>query len=300
LHAIPSSGARTAVVFGEVLVDVYPDEEVVAGALLHVAAHLVALGWTTHFVTRIGDDPEGARVRSVLAQHRLDGDFLEIDPELPTGRVTVHTHEGENRFTIHRPAAWDAIDGRAPLPEHAVFCYGTLAARSQVTRSALQRYLSSTRAPIKALDMNLRPPDCEPAVLGTALRPATLLKLNEEELTQAGRILGIASDPSSYFGAAPSLQWLCVTQGSRGAALYDRAGRSWSLAAAEVEVTDTVGAGDAFMAGLVDALARGQRPDEALAAANNCAVSVLRKRGGLPDVPRVRDAVQRPATIEEG
>jgi fructokinase len=276
----------TAIVFGEVLIDVYHNEEVVAGALLHVASHLAALGWKTHFVTRIGADSDGARIRAVLARYNLDGDFVEVDPELPTGRVTVSTEDGENRFTIHRPAAWDAIECAASPPPHDVFCYGTLAARDERTRATLRRLLSSSGARLKALDMNLRPPDVDADVLRLALEGASVLKLNEEELDQAARILGLRPFPGSYFEAAPGLEWLCVTRGPKGASLHDRSGGTWTIAGAEVEVVDTVGAGDAFMAGLVDALAGDAPPRAALAAATDCAVSVLTARGGLPGAER--------------
>jgi fructokinase len=284
VSSTPDRSARgTAVVFGEVLIDVYPDAEVVAGAPLHVAAHLAGLGWITHFVTRIGNDRDGARVRLLLAEQGLDGAHVEVDPELPTGRVTVRPGDGENQFTIHRPAAWDAIEAAADPPDHELFCYGTLAARSATTRTTLARLLAAGPARIRALDINLRPPDVEADVLRLALQGATVLKLNEEEVSEAARILGLDADPESYFGAWPGIEWLCVTRGPKGASLHDRAGGTWTVPGPGVAVVDTVGAGDAFTAGLVDGLARARPPHEALAAANACASSVLTKRGGLPD-----------------
>jgi len=59
----------------------------------------------------------------------------------------------------------------------------------------------------------------------------------------------------------------------------------FSIEGPQVEVVDTVGAGDAFIAGLVDALARGRDEASALEAAGAAAASTLATSGGLPPAP---------------
>jgi fructokinase len=270
------------VVFGEALIDVFPDHEVVAGAPLHVAVHLAARGWITWLVTRIGDDPAGERIRDVLERYRVDASLIEVDGALPTGKVTVEISGHDHGFVVHRPAAWDAIAGPARLEAHDAFCYGTLAGRDDRSRRTLERLLSMSNAPLRVLDMNLRPPDVNPEVLEIGLAAATVLKVNSEELAAAAEILGLAAEPESYFDAAPALQWLCVTRGEHGANLYCMSGEEWAIRGPSAEVVDAVGAGDAFTAGLVDALARGGGGYEALEAAQEAATSVLATRGGLP------------------
>jgi fructokinase len=110
-----------------------------------------------------------------------------------------------------------------------------------------------------------------------------VLKANDEELEAAAEILGFPAAPASYFDAAPALQWLCVTRGEQGAELYGTSGEYWRIGGASLDVVDTVGAGDAFTAGLIDALARGSGGPEALKAAYAVGASVLAQRGGLPD-----------------
>lgn len=270
------------VVFGEALIDVFPDHEVVAGAPLHVAVHLAARGWITWLVTRIGDDPAGERIRDVLERYRVDASLIEVDGALPTGKVTVEISGHDHGFVVHRPAAWDAIAGPAHLDAHDAFCYGTLAGRDDRSRRTLERLLSMSNAPLRVLDMNLRPPDINPEVLEIGLAAATVLKVNSEELAAAAEILGLAAEPESYFDAAPALQWLCVTRGEHGANLYCMSGEEWAIRGPSADVVDAVGAGDAFTAGLVDALARGGGGYEALEAAQEAAASVLATRGGLP------------------
>ncbi len=276
---------RSAVIFGEALIDVYPDNRVVAGAPLHVAAHLAARGWHTHFVTRLGADSEGDRIRSTLERQQVDLSLVETDTTFPTGEVTITFDGPEHSFVIHRPAAWDAIEGPDELPAHDVFCYGSLAGRDARSRAALKRLLEVSDAPLKAFDVNLRPPDVLPEVLAMGLRRATLLKLSGEEFHEVARLLGMAPEPAAYFEAGPELRWLCVTLGAEGARLALRAGPELSVGGPEVDVVDTVGAGDVFTAGLVQALARGAPEEEALEAARDAAGAVLAQQGGLPPPP---------------
>lgn len=278
---------RSAVVFGEALIDVYPDNRVVAGAPLHVAAHLAARGWHTRFVTRLGADPDGDRIRSTLERQGVDLSLVETDTALPTGEVTITFEGTEHSFVIHRPAAWDAIEGPGELPSHDVICYGSLAGRDARSRATLVRLLDLSDAPLKAFDVNLRPPDVLPDVLAMGLRRATLLKLSGEEFDEVARVLGMTAEPAAYFAAGPELRWLCITLGADGARLVRRDGAELSVAGPEVDVVDTVGAGDVFTAGLVGALAGGAPEREALEAARAAAGAVLVQQGGLPPPPAV-------------
>jgi fructokinase len=273
------------VVFGEALIDIFPDQEVVAGAPLHVAVHLAARGWITSLVTRLGDDAAGARIRDVLERYGIDASGIEVDSALPTGAVTVELSGDSHSFVIHRPAAWDAIAGPDRLEPHEAFCYGTLAGRDERSRRTLERLLGISSAPLRVFDVNFRPPDIDRDVLEVGLRAATVLKLNSGELDAAAQILGIPTAPESFFDVAPALHWLCVTRGAQGANLYRRSGENWAIQAAFVDVVDTVGAGDAFTAGLIDALASGSGGHAALAEAQKAAAAVLTRRGGLPAPP---------------
>ncbi|MDQ3866395.1 MAG: PfkB family carbohydrate kinase [Actinomycetota bacterium] len=276
------AGAPRAVVFGEALVDVFPDQEVVAGAPLHVAVHLAARGWLAWLVTRIGNDAAGARIRDLLERFGVETSLIEVDPALPTGRATVEIAGDDHGFVIHRPAAWDAIAGPARLPPHDALAYGTLAARDERSRSTLERLLATSSAPLRVFDVNVRPPDVSREVLELGLGVATVLKVNGGELEVVAALLDFAPVPESYFAVAPSLEWLCITRGEEGAELYARLGETWAIERISLDVVDTVGAGDAFTAGLLDALVHGYGGEQVLWAAQAAAASVLTCRGGLP------------------
>jgi fructokinase len=147
----------------------------------------------------------------------------------------------------------------------------------------MRTLLSQSRA-LCALDVNLRPRNKVDDALRVGLERARLVKMNGEELAGAAAILHIRPKPSAFFALAPELRWICVTRGADGAELHDSSGRAWSVPGEDVEVADTVGAGDAFFAGLIDGLAKGRDEDDSLIAAQARAVAVVTRRGGLPPV----------------
>jgi len=275
---------RTAVCFGEALIDCFPDRRVVAGAPLHVAVHLARLGWRASLATRVGDDEDGRRIHGTLERFGVDTALVETDPLLATGTVRIELGGGDGpRFGIGRPAAWDAIVGPAQLPEADAFVYGTLAARDPRSAATLRRLLAEPFRGLRVLDVNLRPPDYSEESVRMTLEAADVLKLNGEELEAVAGLLGFEPRPADYFSFAPRLRWLCVTLGEQGARLHARDGGAWTVAAPETAtVVDTVGAGDAFTAGLVDGLARGAEPEDVFEAARTLAGEAVGHRGGLP------------------
>jgi fructokinase len=271
-----------AIVFGEALIDEYPDRRVVAGSPLHVAAHLAALDWESYLVTRLGRDTDGEWILETLDHHRVSSDFVEIDDELPTGTVEVMlAPDGSHDFTIRGPAAWDAIAGPESLPEHDVFVFSGLAARDPRSAAALWRLLGESLAPLRVFDVTMRPPDFVPGAIERGLARSTLLKVNDDEARVLGEVVGMA-DPTGWLAANPLLRWVCVTHGADGADLYAADGEHASIPGVRVPVVDTVGAGDTFNAGLIDALARGDSSEMALAKAQALAARTLGQRGGLP------------------
>lgn len=273
----------SALVFGEALIDVFPDREVVAGAPLHVAVHLADLGWGAAVVSRIGDDDRGRLVHDTLQERGVDVSHLEVDSSLPTGTVDVELHDdGSHSFTIHRPVAWDAIEGLGAAPQTDVLYFGSLALRDERSLRALER-MEAGFAGLRVVDINLRPPDDRSEVVRFAATRADVLKLSDEELPAVAEALGTEADAIALTAAGP--EWVCLTRGADGASLHRRDGGAWEGDGAEVDAVDTVGAGDAFCAGLVDGLVRGLDPVDVLEHAQGLATAVVRQRGGMPPAP---------------
>jgi fructokinase len=233
--------------------------------------------------TRIGADPDGARIRTTLEEYEVDAILVQEDETTPTGTVHIDLpEEGEHTFTIREPAAWDHIEPVDLLPAHDVFHYGSLAARHPISAGTLWQALDASPAPLRIFDVNLRPPFDDLAKVQRGLEYATLVKMNADEFERICHALGAAEDPSELFRRYDQLTYVCVTRGGDGAELHTRDGGSERIIPEPLEPVDTVGAGDAFVAGLAIALATGEAPRRALQRADEVARSVLTVRGGLP------------------
>ncbi|MBN2113682.1 MAG: carbohydrate kinase [Acidimicrobiia bacterium] len=271
---------RRALACGEALIDEFPGRRVVAGAPLHVAAHLASMGWEAGVVARVGDDADGRAIRERLERAGVGASLLEVDPVLPTGTVAITLDpEGSPTFDIRRPAAWDALEGPAVIPPHGVFYFGSPALRDPRCRNAVARLL--TAGAIRLVDANLRPPDYDAACVRFCVTHADVFNLSSGELPEVTALLGVAADPRALFAFGP--QWICITRGAAGAELHHRDGRAWEVPGEPAEVVDTVGAGDAFLAGLADGLLHTGDGAEALRRAQRAATAIVRQRGGFPE-----------------
>lgn len=257
----PPRPATRVVVIGEALVDEFPDGEVVGGAPFNVARNLAALGEAPLMITRIGADANGERIEHEFDRFGLSRVGLQHDASLPTGRVRVDVGAGGHRFTIADRAAWDAIDPEAAagavrgLGVLAV-AYGTLAQRRARSRAAVRRSLEASTA-WHLLDLNLRPPYDDRTVVTEALALARCVKVNQDELDRLGRWFAPTGGDAAAGEAdaatvaalieAFALDHLVVTCGEDGFEAWDASGPiAARTARRDLEVVDTVGAGDAF------------------------------------------------------
>jgi fructokinase len=246
---------RRAWIFGEVLFDHFPDgNRVLGGAPFNVAWHLQAFGQAPWFISRVGDDPEGDAVRAAMRDWGMDTGGLQIDAQHPTGRVSVRFADGEPRYDIVRPCAYDAIEA---VPVDATDCrllyHGTLALRDEISRHTAQALRAGGPETV-FVDVNLRPPWWEQAAVLDLLRHAHWVKLNAAELDLLSPAAAGDAAQAVAFLDEYALQGLVLTRGAAGAEVITAAGERCALqpqAQTRIEVVDTVGAGDAFTAVMI-------------------------------------------------
>lgn len=269
----------SALIIGEALIDEFPDHRVVAGAPLHVAIHLAAMGWDASVITRVGSDDDGDQIVATLERFGVDTSLVERADSMPTGVTTIEMDGTDHSFTV-LPGAWDAIDGPDPVPVSDVLYLGTLVLRDPRSRTTVERLVAASNATI-VIDLNLRAPDFDDERIRWSVWRADILKLNEDELTAACDAFALEHDPASLHEMGPT--WVCVTKGPDGAELTHRDGGRWTSRAPAVDVVDTVGAGDAFCAVLVNGLIERGEPQRVLAAAVARGAEIASQRGGLPE-----------------
>jgi len=237
------------VIFGEVLFDCFPDGSVVlGGAPFNVAWHLQAFGMAPVFISRVGDDPLGHRIRDTMHAWEMDTSGLQLDSAHPTGKVEIRFVDGEPQYEIIDQQAYDFIDAAAvpPLQQGAVLYHGSLALRNAASRQALEE-IRRLYTPCVLVDVNLRDPWWRQEDILQLLEGGSWVKLNEHELALLVPGVEDAADAMPQLLRDYGLELLIVTRGSAGAVAVTAAGEeSRVVPRAVAQVTDTVGAGDAF------------------------------------------------------
>jgi fructokinase len=273
---------------GEVVWDIFPDREVLGGAPINVAYHLRSLRLEVGILTRIGRDDLGSQTLARLAALGLPVDGVQLDEVLPTGRVNISFDaRKEPRFDIVAPAVWDNLDLPAALRQvdgkEFSLVYGTLAQRNSSSRKVIRELWS--RATFCFYDVNLRPPHTTEELVKESLAAADLVKLNEQEfriIASWEKIIGkdkknIAHELCRRY----DLVALVVTGGSEGAWLVSD-GDYFENPAMPTQVADTVGAGDAFFAALIEGYLQKRPWPEILAGANKRGAYVASRHGATP------------------
>jgi ribokinase len=227
------------------------------GSALNAAVWAASEGASAAVIGRIGSDSAAATVRAELAEAGVEA-RLTVDPEVRTGTV-VYTADGvvADRGATARLSARD-VPGR--LEARAVLVSGfTLlhADTEEAARAAIERARADWIAVDVASAALVAHLGAE-RVLGLA-RGANVLLANEDEAR------ALTGKPPREAAAllADRFAIACVKRGPLGA-LAARDGRMASAAAPHALEHDVAGAGDAFAAGLLVALSRGQELEQAL------------------------------------
>lgn len=292
--------SQPVLLFGEVLVDRFPERDVLGGAPFNVAYHLHALGQGSGLrpvlISRVGEDALGRRLLNDIQAAGLTIRGIQHDCSHPTGVVLVREEgaSGGHSFEISPDQAWDYIQpdtniaGMESGPKWIYF--GTLAQRAS-SHSALRAILQAAQARC-FVDINLRDPWVHEEVLRWSLHQADVVKVSEEELLRVAIMFGIESDTPSDLARrlihAFDIRQLLVTQGAQGAWVLTSAGVYARTSQTEVTkdstlVVDTVGAGDAFAAVFLLGLILDWSIQHSLDSAHDFAAQICNLRGAIPD-----------------
>jgi len=282
---------RTVVGLGELLWDLLPSGKQLGGAPANFVYITSLLGDTGIPASRVGRDSLGDQALQELAQLGLSNAFVQQDPANPTGAVKVDIDSsGQPRFDISEPVAWDSLEWipawQQLAKEADAVCFGSLAQRSAQSRSTIRSFLQATRPEaVRIFDVNLRQNFYTAQVLAESMKLATIVKLNHEELPRIMHFLEhentAEKESARRLLSSHNLKLVCVTRGSRGSLLVSKSGSS-EHAGFRVKVADTIGAGDAFTAGLTHEYLHGASLDGMNEVANRVGAWVASQPGATP------------------
>jgi len=316
---------KRIVCFGEALIDflAVPAEagrpqaflRHAGGAPANAAVAVARLGGRAEFVGMLAHDPFGDFLLESLAAAGVGTAHARRTHEAPTALAFVTLDAaGERSFVFYRPPAADLLFREADFDDAAfadaaVFhaCSNSLTEEGVAGATLHGMRRARAAGALVSFDMNLRPSlwprGADPSArIAAALAEADLVKLSAEELAfLAGRAGGERAALEALWRGATRL--VVVTDGA-APLRWHAPSRSGTLPAFAVQAVDTTGAGDAFVGGLLLALAaQGVAPhglaafaaDEgALAAALRfaaaCGALAVTRPGAFAAMPR-RDEV---------
>lgn len=276
---------------GELIWDFLPGGKQLGGAPTNFACMSKLLGNRSAVASRIGGDELGREARARLIDLGVSTEYLQVDGEHPTGTVRVHLDEhGEANFAMNENSAWDYLEWTnrwAELSHKAdVVCFGTLGQRVEPARQAIIRFLEATRpGAVRIFDVNLRHTFFNRDMLARALELASVVKLNQPELSTLGKMIGFGAETDERMARRLldefKLELVAITRGARGSLLVT--GETCSEHdGVRVTVKDTIGAGDAFVAALAHYYVRRAPLARISEAANRVGAWVATQEGATP------------------
>ncbi len=279
------------IIFGEILWDCLPSGPRLGGAPLNVATNLSLLGHEAVLVSALGKDEYGDRALEAMTGYGVNTDFVQVG-DFPTGTVEVELDDqGDASYRFTPNCAWHHIAelmAETPLPDGDAILYGSLANHVPETWSWLKAQLNDFSG-LKFCDINLRDPWNLDLVRDIAATP-DILKCNEAEYESIVGIEASVSDMNLWRSAKEALTYfprnLCITFGGDGALYFSEKNETYSGATSAIEVVDSIGAGDAFMAGLMHQLVQhgSEPPLDFLNVCCQLGAEAASRSGALPEL----------------
>jgi len=216
----------------------------------NTAVALARAGHSVALVAPVGNDAAGARLVGELVEAGIDTSLIAVVDGIATTRSVVMIEEGGERTIVNLTRAAEPTPPARLLAAPADWLY--VRSRALDLAPLLAEKAKTCRVVAHV------PPVADGA------RPAHVLVGSESDLGA-----DVLADPFAAGGcvAGPLLKWVVVTRGASGAMARGAGGVRIERAARAVKAIDTTGAGDAFAAGLVHALAVGRPMEDALAVA---------------------------------
>lgn len=301
----------TILICGEALFDVFLGEEFakgfaldarIGGSAFNVAMGLARLGRPVGLLTGVSTDALGDKLARAMAEEGVETRFLKRTPAPTTLALVAVGPDGSPRYQFYGEGAADGQVEPADLPpldEIEALVFGCFSLLTRPTGDTFLGFAQEAAGrPLVVLDPNIRPtvePDMAVwrARVDAFVAAADLVKVSAEDLHHMYPNEVAADVVARWLGTRPVA--VVVTRGGEGATLHGAAGEV-SVAARQITVADTVGAGDSFLAALLTSLAdAGRLSRDALAgidadaarvammfAAEAAAVTCTRRGADLP------------------
>ena len=281
---------RYVVGLGEALFDCLPEGSKLGGAPANFAYHVSQFGFDAMAISALGNDMWGDQARTEFDEKKLN--YIMPTVDYPTGTVQVTLDdEGVPTYDIKTNVAWDNIpftpEVEAVAKNARAVCFGSLAQRNAVSQETIRKFLEATpKDCLKIFDINLRQNFYTKEIIRESLNACDILKINDEELVTIGRLFGYPGldmeNKCWLILGKYNLKMLVLTCGVNGSYVFSPKKISF-VETPQVEVADTVGAGDSFTGSFTAAILEGKTIEEAHKRAVKVSAYVCTQKGAMPD-----------------
>lgn len=259
-------------VIGEALIDLIGKAgsshytSVVGGANANVALALARRGEPQAFLGRISTDGFGQQIRERLSSNGVNLEHSITASEQSTLAVATISESGSASYSFYLKAtadwAWEPNEfpTKETISSLGAVCiqYGCLTMAVEPGNLVVENWLSSLTGLTRSHDLNIRPSigftrERELARVSRINAFSDIIKASDADLEWLYG-LGEGSDVDSIAHAwSDGGKLVVITRGGDGASLY-RSGKRIDVAAPKIQLVDTVGAGDTFMANFLGEL----------------------------------------------
>ena len=277
--------------FGEILWDVYKNEEHIGGAPLNFAAHFAKQGGESYMISCVGNDDLGKSALDELVRLGVKNDYVIVSEAYETGKCIVTLDsKGVPSYNLLEDVAYDYIT-EPNLSDINIdaFYFGSLALRNSNNRETVLKILINNSFKEIFVDINIRKPFVSEDAVKIAFDNATIVKISDEELPTVTEILfGSSCDcfkaSKTISKTFKNIKFVVITLGEKGAIAYDcKKEIFYSCDAEKTAVVSTVGAGDSFSATFLNKYLLGFEIEECLKSAAKVSAFVVSKAEAIPE-----------------
>ncbi len=280
--------SKRIVAFGELVWDLFPDDQKIGGAPVNLVFRVNAMGDEGFLLSRIGEDQLGQDALAELAKLKISDSNVQVDPIFPTGTAHIRIgSEGRPDYVIEPDMAFDHIEFTAEALKlvRSADClvYGTLVQRYGISKNTLRELLKESPAPVKYLDLKLRKNCYNRPILESSLEAANILRVKENELFTLKSELGLFEFETRALAQEVineyNIDIVLVTKSKSGACAVCKDGSYFEDPGYKIEIVDTVGSGSAFSAAFLHVYLENRNVEEALNFANAAGAAVAATHG---------------------
>lgn len=281
---------------GEMLIDFISQDngmnfkKEAGGCIANVAAACSILGQKSSIITNLGDDDFGYFLLETLKNERVDTSYVKIDKNSFTPLAFVSLNEkGDRSFSFYFKnssalnISEDILD-KVNLDNVKIVHFASIAIQGKSKNTHLKLIKKAKDKGIKiSFDVNLRfnlwdDIDKYYESIMEFLPYVDILKISDNELSFVAKTDDIESARKNVFS---HIEYILFTKGEHGSLVY-RNDEKVSTIIPEVEVIDTTGAGDGYVAAFLTKLANGETNLEKMATfATNFASKSTTKKGAI-------------------